>query len=502
MSLGPGGKLNILQQSPHDFQPSGCGARESQEQEAGAVQWLPSRYNIRAAADDGRLIVWNTYSGSMSVFTAEQRPAIEVFLNKQGFGARPEGIVKYLHERGFLLKEGTDEYRRIQFSFGHQQHRQDTLQLCLLASEDCNFRCIYCYEKFARGTMQPDVRDNIKKLVKSRLEGLRNFSVSWFGGEPLYGFPAIEDLAPFFAEIAEENSLRFTSDMTTNGYLLSPEIASKLLAWKISAFQITLDGPPEEHDRCRPTRDGRGTFATIFENLKSLRSRDDEFVVDIRVNWDKKNYPKLEGFMDLAEKEFSQDPRFRVRFHSIFDGGGPESGQLEICGLDESVKLQAELEKEARRRGLDIGDNLRGAQPFGSKVCYAARPYHFVIGATGKVMKCTVELDTADRNVVGRLTDEGELVLDQDKLALWCEPAFEKDTKCQKCVVLPMCLGSSCPLIRYETKKSPCIPLRRNAKKDLRGILQMNDEKSRKVTLTGYESSQASRSAALSVEGH
>ena len=38
------------------------------------------------------------------------------------------------------------------------------------------------------------------------------------------------------------------------------------------------------------------------------------------------------------------------------------------------------------------------------EVCYAARPYNFIVGASGKLMKCTIALDTQDANVLGRIT--------------------------------------------------------------------------------------------------
>ena len=60
--------------------------------------------------------------------------------------------------------------------------------------------------------------------------------------------------------------------------------------------------------------------------------------------------------------------------------------------------------------------------------------------------------------------------LDLDKFALWTEPAFEKDSKCQKCVVLPVCQGTFCPLIRIESGESPCTPLRMTYKSELRGV--------------------------------
>jgi uncharacterized protein len=469
MSGGLTGKFNILKQSPHDLQPL---EPVPQPAEPGAASWMPSRYNVRAATSDGRLVLWNSYRRTMSVFKPGQRPTIEAMLSRRGFTAKPEGLVKYLFERGFLLREGTDEYRRLQLEFGKQQYRTDALELTLLASEDCNFRCQYCYEEFARGTMLSEVRAGVKKLVEKRIRGLSYLSMSWFGGEPLYGFEAIEDLAPFFVQIAQEHSIPFSSGMTTNAFLLTPEVAEKLLSWQVRKFQITIDGLPEQHDRNRPTRDGQGTFTTIFENLKALRLRADDYKVNIRVNWDKRNQPHLGDFLDLIAGEFRDDPRFKVRFHPIFQAGGPNDSQSEVCGLQEETELQAQLTKEARKRGLSVADDLREVRAVTAGVCYAARPYHFVIGATGKVMKCTIELDMADRNVVGQLTQDGDLQLDRDKLALWCEPAFEHDTKCQKCVVLPMCMGSSCPLIRIRDHESPCIPLRLNVKKELREIAE------------------------------
>lgn len=471
--------FNILQQSPHDFEA----AAAPHPSPVNTLRWTPSRYNVRATAADGRLILWNTYTGKISLFKASQREMVQKLLERRGIEAKPEGMIKYLFERGYLVKEGTDEYRRIQLEFGKHHYRTDRLELILLASEDCNFRCEYCYEDFARGTMRPNVRNGIKKLVEKKLPTLRALSAGWFGGEPLYGFQAIEDLAPFFAETAEKHSLQYNSSMTTNGYLLTPEIATKLFSWKIKKFQITLDGPPAQHDCSRPTRDGAGTFARIFENLKALHQRSEDFIVDLRVNFDRTNYPHLTELFSLLEQELSGDPRFGMRFRAVGQWGGPNDENLDVCGTDESRQLQAELRAEARRRGLKVSEDIRNVR-VGSQVCYAARPYNFIIGASGKLMKCTIDLDKNDRNVVGHLKEDGDLVLDQDKLALWTEPAFEQDKKCHKCVVLPACQGTFCPLIRIETNQSPCTPIRRTLKSDLLEILEVAPKQLTAATAT------------------
>lgn len=469
MSVGLSQKFNILQQSPHDLLPPEVAGEAAEEEMS---RWVPSRYAVRATMDDGRLVLWSSYNGAMSIIRPELRESVEALLTRKGFAARPLGIVKYLRDKGFLVKEGTDEYRRIQIGFGKQQYRSDRLELILLASEDCNFRCTYCYEDFVRGTMQPWVREGIKKLIEKRLKGMRSLSVAWFGGEPLYGLEAIEDLAPFFLKTAEEHSIQFGSNMTTNGYLLTPEIADKLLSWRIRSFQITMDGAPEDHDRSRPARDGQGTFWPIFNNLKALRDRTDEFRVDLRINFDRQNHARVDDLLDMVQEELGQDHRFKVRFRAVGQWGGPNDADLDVCVGDEAQRIAAELKEEARKRGLAGSDEIREIKGMGAQVCYAARPYNFIVGASGKLMKCTIDLDKYDRNVVGHLKADGEMELDVDKLGLWTEPAFERDSKCQKCVVLPVCQGVFCPQIRIESGNSPCTPLRKTYKQELRTVAE------------------------------
>lgn len=142
------------------------------------------------------------------------------------------------------------------------------------------------------------------------------------------------------------------------------------------------------------------------------------------------------------------------------------------------------LKKEAAKRGLSVteDDDLRKLQGVHSPmVCYAARPYTFIIGAGGKIMKCTVALDYEERNVIGMLAENGEMELDEEKFALWTEPAFESDDKCKKCVILPMCQGGACPLRRFNLGESPCVPLRSTLKKELRSVVQTAVPEDRRV---------------------
>jgi uncharacterized protein len=282
----------------------------------------------------------------------------------------------------------------------------------------------------------------------------------------LYGLKAIEDLAPYFVRLSADHGISLKSHMTTNGYLLTEQVAAALLSWGINEFQITLDGTPDQHDCRRIGRDGSGTYQTILNNLIRLHRSDAPFHVALRLNYDRESFTNLDSFFSSLRSALEGDSRFVLAFHAIAPLGGDNDQNLALCGIDEMRQARTLLPVAALSKGLKI-ESLSDNVGVGSRVCYAARPYNFIIGATGKVMKCTVALDYKDYNVIGRVTEDGEMQLDDDKLARWVEPAFESDHHCQQCQLLPPCQGMFCPLERFESGKRPCPSFKGDLKSEL-----------------------------------
>jgi uncharacterized protein len=451
-------------------------------------RWVPSRFNVRARDDRGHLILWNTLTNSISAFNPEQAETIVPMLERHGLDSPRRGMVEYLVQRGFLVQSGTDEYRRFQAAFDRQHQRTDRLELILLAAEDRRSgedRGQDHRQDDARGVMTREIRQGIRRMVEQRIEALQSLDVSWFGGEPLHGWAAIEELAPFLAELAEEHGVAYTGSMTTRGHLLTPEVVDALLAWKIDTFRITLDAPSEIHHR--PAR-GQGGFETVFRNLEAMVRRHDCFRVLLRVNYDRTSAGRIDELLARVEETLGEDPRFELRFRAVdvdvavHDVEDERQSSPERCGLDEQRRLLARLEAAARARGLRFG-TLRQVSQVGGQACHAARPYSFVIGARGQIMKCTVALDRADHNVIGHLTETGEMVLDRDRLARWTAPAFEQDAQCQRCMVLPNCQGIACPLVRIETGARWCAPTRRSGKRMLHDLFRHGRDQARRKTI-------------------
>ncbi len=439
-------------------------------------RWVPSRYNARTLVEDGRLILWNTFTGAISVFGARDADRVLAWLDAGGTRGKLDRTGEYLHRRGYIVRDTVNEMERFRYKWAQEQWRTDRLELILLASEDCNFRCVYCYEKFARGTMSPETRQGLIALANRRAPQLRELHVSWFGGEPLYGWEAIEELAPAFWDVTRRNGIAYNQHMTTNGYLLTEERATRLLGWGLRDFQITIDGLPADHDCKRVGRDGSGTYSTILDNLRSLRDRrGEEFKVKVRVNFDHKNFPKMGPFLESLSEDFAGDSRFVIRFRAVGKWGGSNDDNLDTCGLDEHRVVLRQLQAKATEVGLTQEGGIHQMATPGSGVCYAARPYSFIVGAHGDLMKCTVALYEEETNVVGRVLPDGTLELKDDHMIRWVNPAFESDHLCQHCHVLPVCQGAHCPLTRVTDNRRTCCGIKHSLKQEMRFTLAERD---------------------------
>jgi uncharacterized protein len=238
---------------------------------SGSKKYKPSRFNAHTTAPDGSVIVYNTFSGHCGVIPALCAMAVLRYLSQKGFEGVLDGVGEYLLNAGYIVESGFNELMRWDVVYGTQRYRSDALILVLLASEDCNFSCVYCSQPFKRGTMLPSVRTGVQRYVQGRIAKLKLLSTEWFGGEPLLGYDAIEELAPFFQKIAQDNDVTCTSGITTNGYLLTPDRVRAMLQWGILGYQITLDGLSEQHDAKRPLRGGGPTFQTIMNNLAGMQ---------------------------------------------------------------------------------------------------------------------------------------------------------------------------------------------------------------------------------------
>jgi len=302
------------------------------------------------------------------------------------------------------------------------------LQLILMPTEACNFRCEYCYEDFQYKRMERWVVRGVKNLLTAKTPDLDVLVLSWFGGEPLLARSIIEDVLVHVQDLRRRHrTLKCTSDITTNAYLLTRPTFERLLQLGVTLFQITFDGPREWHDRRRVLANGRGTFTRIWNNLLALRDVRKHFQVTVRLHVDRDNYSALPRFVADFGKSFGGDARFKLFLRRLSHLGSPNDDTLRVFERDEAPRAIASLSRCAEEHRVE-----QLQLPAGSPICYAARGNSFLIRANGRLNKCTVALEHPI-NQVGRIHEDGQLELVPPKVMGWMRGVWSGRTDELEC---------------------------------------------------------------------
>jgi uncharacterized protein len=407
------------------------------------LKW--SCYNIISLLKDGA-VVWNTASGAIVLLSHEDQLKLEAFF-LHSHRTKDRGLVDTLVTSGLLVPSTLDERREMLSRF-RETGKSDYLQLTILPTTSCNFRCVYCYEDSSKSLrMSRDAEDRILAFVRKQCDSnpnIRTLQVAWFGGEPLLNLESIERLSSSFQKFCCSPGLNYCSGLTTNAYLLDRRTFLTLLHHGISKFHMTIDGLAKSHDLHRPLRNGDPTFETITGNLRDIACLNADFKIIVRSNFDRDNIRDAEDFVLWFKDFFKSDDRFSFYFSSIFKSGTEKDRDINFClGVDEIDSDISHVLDFASKKGIH-SYFLPLPEPKPS-YCPAVMPNSWIIGPDGSVYKCTLLLDLEDR--VGDLDDSGNITFEK-KIDLWLKYEFEDDRKCLNCALLPVCYGG-CPNARF-----------------------------------------------------
>ncbi|MGD6978857.1 MULTISPECIES: radical SAM protein [Citricoccus] len=126
----------------------------------------------------------------------------------------------------------------------------------------CNLKCAHCYSSSAPAQKQ-SLDQNLLKQFLSDAVVLGFDSVSVSGGEPLM-YPELEELLTFARHIGLQTGL------VTNGTFLTREMTNRLEPL-LDVMAISLDGPPELHNRIRGSHQAFGRAVRALDYIANSR---------------------------------------------------------------------------------------------------------------------------------------------------------------------------------------------------------------------------------------
>ena len=409
---------------------------------------ITSKYNFMIPYQDEKYLAYNALTNDLAILEADEYNAYEM-LRREGMSIQTQKLVNGLLEGGFIYQDGIDEIDAVRLKMYQARFGQNTLGLTIAPTSDCNFRCIYCFEK---NVIQPiymneEVENSIIRYIENSISNIKSMNICWYGGEPLLGYESIKKISRAVIEICEKNHVAYGAGMVTNGYLLSEERIKELVELKVLHYQVTIDGGRTVHDMRRGLRSGVGSYDTILQNLKML-SQNEEVSISIRMNVDKENAEDVDDILEMVASLSENDNINCYLGHvEAIEGCYKEEDCL---NNEEYATLSKDFNESLKKRGLPPihYEEYPRLQLAG---CCATLGNSFIINADGRIYKCWNEIGD-ETHCVGEISDpmwEGKYRYEYMKF-MGYDPTMDKE--CRECKYLPLCMGG-CPHKRINHKE-------------------------------------------------
>ncbi len=405
-----------------------------------------SQFNVSTEHPERReAILFNTLYGSITVWDESEFSVVKQLLSRPETEIRDETtnlIMSHLVEGKYLIDDKTDELKIIENRKIAGMKDSNRLDVVLMPNMTCNFACPYCYESHIPSSFMTDkTEDAVKLWLRNEIPKYKVILLNWFGGEPLLSYKRIISIGGFAKEMCENLSVGFMTNVTTNGYLFNENRIKELVTIGIFNYQITVDGPPEIHNKTRILKSGKDSFWKIFDNILLLVRADKRVKISLRVNFNHHNFTSIPELLKLFPDDIRHS--LRIVYEPIF--GEKCLSAMENISNTEISSTMIEYYRLAKNMGYDV---VLGSVGTGKLVyCYAERENQFVINYNGDIFKCSVCGFNSEKRF-GSLNSEGKVVLNEKQWNKWFGiEAFEE--KCYSCKFLPLCMGG-CRKTRLE----------------------------------------------------
>lgn len=204
----------------------------------------------------------------------------------------------------------------------------------------CNLRCRHCYIEAEDKAYAGELSTSEAKAFIDDLAAMKVPVLLFSGGEPLLRGDLFE-----LGAYARDKGLRPV--ISTNGTLITPEIAVRIKETGFQYVGVSLDGNEEVHDyfRGRP-----GCFAETLAGIRNSLAAGNKTGIRFTVN--RLNFHTLPEILDIVERE--KIPRFCM-YHLVYAGRGKEMAELDTSLEQKRQTIELLIDKtlDFHNRGVE-----------------------------------------------------------------------------------------------------------------------------------------------------
>jgi radical SAM protein with 4Fe4S-binding SPASM domain len=208
----------------------------------------------------------------------------------------------------------------------------------------CNLACQHCYMDAGREARESREEMSLEEGIHlvDELAGMLVPILIFTGGEPLLS-------RNFYALAFHAREVGLRTVISTNGTLITPEVARILAEAQIRYVGVSLDAAkPEQHDAFRGVN---GAHARALQGLKN--ARDAGLKTGLRLTLTRDNWQDVPALLSLAVQE--NIPRFCL-YHLVPTGRGAGMADRDVTPEQRRsvIRLLAEAAEELKGENIEI----------------------------------------------------------------------------------------------------------------------------------------------------
>ena len=184
-----------------------------------------------------------------------------------------------------------------------------SLSIWVHLTNTCPLRCTYCHVWKDPTHMSVDVLERFAdKLVQTAAEkGLKEITIRLSGGEPMTRLSQIKVWLLKLRERLHAVNCHLKISFLTNLTILNDEIIA-FIKDNDCGLSVSMDGLGKYHDQNRPFASGRGSFATIDQNLDVLaRAGIKPFIMTVIAEANMDDMPSFTEYLLQRDLGFKYD---------------------------------------------------------------------------------------------------------------------------------------------------------------------------------------------------
>lgn len=204
----------------------------------------------------------------------------------------------------------------------------------------CNLKCIHCYSESENVDYIGELKTDEAKSLIDDLASFGSPVILFSGGEPILRKDLYE-----LIEYSVSKGIRAV--ISTNGTLITKDVAKRLKDLELSYVGVSLDGLKKTHDSIRRVK---GSFDKAISGIRN--SIEFGIKVGLRFTINRMNMDEIPGIFDLLERE--KIPRICF-YHLVSTGRGSGIGDLLLSHKEtrQAVDLIVDKTKELFDKGLE-----------------------------------------------------------------------------------------------------------------------------------------------------